>query len=77
MASHNIPSVTPATGVPEIPKIGLVTMLRLGVFNMGLGIMSLLTLGVLNRVMIDELRVPALVAASAIAVHQFMSPTRI
>ena len=52
-----------------IPKIGLFTMLRLGVFNMGLGIMSLLTLGVLNRVMIDELKVPALVAAGAIAVQ--------
>ncbi|NJM98859.1 MAG: BCD family MFS transporter [Phormidesmis sp. RL_2_1] len=52
-------------------------MFRLGAFNMGLGIMSLLTLGVLNRVMIDELRVPALVAASAIAVHQFMAPARI
>ncbi|MEM6450010.1 MAG: BCD family MFS transporter [Cyanobacteria bacterium P01_D01_bin.105] len=61
----------------EIPSIGLLTMLRLGVFNMGLGIMSLLTLGVLNRVMIDELRVPALVAAGAIAVHQFMAPARV
>ena len=35
------------------PQIGLFTMLRLGVFNMGLGIMSLHTLGVLDRVMID------------------------
>jgi BCD family chlorophyll transporter-like MFS transporter len=49
-------------------------MLRLGVFNMGLGIMSLLTLGVLNRVMIEELRVPALIAAGTIAVHKFMAP---
>ncbi|MEA5465755.1 BCD family MFS transporter [Leptothoe sp. PORK10 BA2] len=60
-----------------IPKIGLFTMLRLGVFNMGLGIMSLLTLGVLNRVMIDELKVPALIAAGAISVHQFMAPARV
>ncbi|MBD1912932.1 BCD family MFS transporter [Leptolyngbya sp. PL-A3] len=52
-------------------------MLRLGIFNMGLGIMSLLTLGVLNRVMIDELQVPALIAAGAIAVHQFMAPARV
>jgi BCD family chlorophyll transporter-like MFS transporter len=52
-------------------------MLRLGVFNMGLGIMSLLTLGVLNRVMIEELKVPALIAAGAIAVHQFMAPARV
>ena len=61
----------------DIPQIGLFTMVRLGVFNMGLGIMSLLTLGVLNRVMIDELKVPALVAAGAIAVHQFMAPARV
>ncbi|WP_347280065.1 MULTISPECIES: BCD family MFS transporter [unclassified Leptolyngbya] len=61
----------------QLPTIGLLTMLRLGIFNMGLGIMSLLTLGVLNRVMIDELQVPALIAAGAIAVHQFMAPARV
>lgn len=44
---------------------------------MGLGIMSLLTLGVLNRIMIDELKVPALIAAGTIAVHQFMAPARV
>ena len=77
MSSGNIPTAGKAEGAQQIPQIGLLTMLRLGVFNMGLGIMSLLTLGVLNRVMIDELRVPALVAAGAIAVHQFMSPARI
>jgi MFS transporter, BCD family, chlorophyll transporter len=70
-------SDTPITTASEVPQIGWLTMLRLGVFNMGLGIMSLLTLGVLNRVMIDELRVPALVAAGAIAMHQFMAPARI
>ena len=60
-----------------LPTLNLPTMLRLGVFNMGLGIMSLLTLGVLNRVMIEELRVPALIAAGTIAVHQFMAPARV
>ncbi|MDV3353406.1 MFS transporter [Leptolyngbyaceae cyanobacterium CCMR0082] len=60
-----------------IPKLGLFTMLRLGIFNMGLGIMSLLTLGVLNRVMITELSMPPLIAAGAIAVHQFMAPARV
>jgi BCD family chlorophyll transporter-like MFS transporter len=60
-----------------IPTLNLFTMLRLGVFNMGLGIMSLLTLGVLNRIMIDELQVPALIAAGTIAVHQFMAPARV
>ncbi len=70
--SGDLPAPTAA-----LPKLGLFSMLRLGVFNMGLGIMSLLTLGVLNRVMIDELRIPALVAAGAIAVHQFMAPARV
>ena len=69
------PSASGSSATPK-PNLSILTMLRLGVFNMGLGIMSLLTLGVLNRVMIEELRVPALVAAGAIAVHQFMAPAR-
>jgi len=39
--------------------------------------MSVLTLGVINRVTIDELSVPASLAAGAIAVHQFVSPARV
>ncbi|MGB3403943.1 MAG: BCD family MFS transporter [Microcoleaceae cyanobacterium] len=62
---------------PSLPKVGLFTMFRLGLFQMGLGIMSLLTLGVINRIMIDELKVPALIAAGAIAMHQFVSPARV
>lgn len=58
-------------------KIKLLTMFRLGLFQMGLGIMSLLTLGVLNRIMIDELKVLPFLAAGAIAMHQFVSPARI
>ncbi|MGB3672297.1 MAG: BCD family MFS transporter [Phormidesmis sp.] len=77
MASSNVPrkekSDLPLGGT----EIGLFSMVRLGVFNMGVAIMSLLTLGVLNRVMIDELRVPALVTAGAISVYQFMSPARV
>ncbi|MEM7553621.1 MAG: BCD family MFS transporter, partial [Cyanobacteria bacterium P01_A01_bin.84] len=61
----------------QLPKINLLTMFRLGLFQMGLGIMSLLTLGVLNRVMIDELKVLPFVAASAIAMHQFIAPMRV
>ena len=44
---------------------------------MGLGIMSLLTLGVLNRIMIDELTVLPWIAATAIAMYQFVSPARV
>lgn len=63
---------------PEaMPRINLFTMFRLGLFQMGLGIMSLLTLGVLNRIMIDELSVLPFIAAGAIAMHQFVSPARV
>ncbi|WP_315786972.1 BCD family MFS transporter [Fischerella sp. JS2] len=61
----------------SIPKVKLWTMFRLGLFQMALGIMSILTLGVLNRVMIEELRVPALIVAGAIAMHQFVAPIRV
>ncbi|MDY7012464.1 MAG: BCD family MFS transporter [Cyanobacteriota bacterium] len=59
------------------PKINLLTMFRLGLFQMGLGIMSLLTLGVLNRIAIDELTVLPFLAAGAIAMHQFVAPARV
>lgn len=61
----------------DLPRITPLTMFRLGLFQMGLGIMSVLTLGVLNRILIDELRVPALLAAGAIAMHQFVAPARL
>ena len=60
-----------------LPQINLITMFRLGTFQMGLGMMTLLTLGVINRVMIDELKVPASIAAGAIAMYQFVSPARV
>ncbi len=60
-------------------SINLQTMFRLGLFQMGLGIMSVLTLGVLNRIMIDPklLAIPATVAAGTTAMTLFMSPARI
>ena len=77
MTSPDVSSSFARPPETDLPKLNLLTMLRLGVFNMGLGIMSLLTLGVLNRIMIDELKVPALIAAGTIAVHQFMAPARV
>ncbi len=59
------------------PKINLLTMFRLGLFQMGLGIMSVLTLGVLNRIMIKELAIPATFVAGTIAMHQFVAPSRL
>lgn len=60
-----------------MPSVGPFTIFRLGLFNVGLGLMAVLTLAVLNRVMISELDIPATVTAGALAVPQFMSPTRI
>ena len=65
------------SSVSSQPKISIFTMFRLGLYQMGLGMMSLLTLGVLNRIMIDELKVLPLLAAGAIATHQFVSPLRV
>jgi len=42
-----------------LPTVNLMTTFRLGLYYMGLGIMSILTLGILNRVMIQELAIPA------------------
>jgi BCD family chlorophyll transporter-like MFS transporter len=78
MAIDNLPeSQFTEPNSAKIPKINVLTMFRLGLFQTGLGIMSLLTLGVLNRLMIDELKVFPWIAAGAIAMHQFISPTRV
>jgi len=61
----------------SLPKLNVLTMFRLGLFQMGLGIMSLLTLGVLNRVMIKELAIPATIVAGTIAMNQFVAPVRV
>ena len=68
---------SPNTEPEQRPKLPLITMLRLGLFQMGLGIMSLLTLGVLNRILIDELAVLPWVAATAIAMYQLVSPFKV
>ena len=64
---------------PSAPPLPLPVMFRLGLFQMGLGMMSLLTLGVLNRVMIDLdlLAIPATVVGGSLAMHQLVSPARV
>lgn len=52
-------------------------MFRLGLFNLGLGLMSVLTLAVLNRVMISELAIPATITATIVAMQQFVAPARV
>ncbi len=64
---------------PSAPPLPLLVMFRLGLFQMGLGMMSLLTLGVLNRIMIDPdlLAIPATVVGGSLAMHQLVSPARV
>ena len=58
-------------------QIGLPTIFRLGLFNMGLGLMAVLTLAVLNRVMISELGIPATITGGILATSLFVSPARV
>jgi len=58
-------------------KLGIATVFRLGLFNMGLGIMAVLTLAVLNRVMISELGIPATITGAILATSLFVSPARV
>ena len=60
-----------------MPRVGVPTMFRLGLFNLGLGLMAVLTLAVLNRVMISELGIPATVTAGTLAMSQLVAPARV
>jgi BCD family chlorophyll transporter-like MFS transporter len=62
---------------PVLPRINIFTMLRMGLFQLGLGMMSVLTLGLINRVMIDELNILPWITAGAIAMHQMVAPARV
>ncbi len=65
--------------IPRAPKrqVGMLTIFRLGLFNMALGLMAVLTLAVLNRVMISELGIPATITAGVLAIAQFVAPARV
>ena len=58
-------------------EVGMLTIFRLGLFNMALGLMAVLTLAVLNRVMISELGIPATITAGVLALAQFVAPARV
>ena len=60
-----------------LPKVGLLTMMRLGLFQMGLGMMSVLLFGLLNRILIKELGIPGTIASLVLAVTLFVAPARI
>ncbi|MEL6440861.1 MAG: BCD family MFS transporter [Cyanobacteria bacterium J06621_8] len=58
-------------------QIGLPTVFRLGLFNMGLGLMAVITLAVLNRVMITELGIPATITGGISAISLLVAPARV
>ena len=77
-------SLMETTNYPEPPisvnsdrKVGILTVFRLGLFNLALGLMAVLTLAVLNRVMIAELAIPATITAGVLAMAQFIAPARV
>lgn len=70
-------SFTLTSKVKNIPEISILTILRLGLFNLGIGLISVLTLAVLNRVMIAELSLPASIAGGVLAISQLVSPSRV
>ena len=77
MTPRDISDLETSSKDKPTPKVGLLTMFRLGLFNMGLGLMAVLTLAVLNRVMISELAIPATITAGVLAIPQFVSPARV
>ncbi len=77
MTTNNYNSVSEDAEISNIPKVGILTTLRLGLFNMGLGLISVLTLAVLNRVMIAELAIPGTIVAGVLSISQLISPTRV
>ena len=60
-----------------LPKVKLLTIVRLGLFQMGLGMMSVMVFGVLNRVLIKELAVPSTIATIILALTLFVAPARV
>lgn len=57
--------------------MGTLTLgLRLGLFQLSLGILGVLILGLLNRLLIQDIQVPAVLAAVAVGGQQLMGFTR-
>ncbi len=59
------------------PQVGILTIFRLSLFNLGLGLMAVLTLAVLNRIMISELGIPATITGGILAISLFVAPARV
>ncbi len=59
------------------PGLGLLTTLRLGLFQGCLGCLAVIFAGLLNRVMLSELGFPGLLVGGALAFEQFVAPSRV
>jgi MFS transporter, BCD family, chlorophyll transporter len=75
MASDNLG--TDRLPASTLPKVSIFTMMRLGLFQVGLGMMSVMIFGVLNRVLISELAVPGTIATLMLALTYFVAPARV
>jgi BCD family chlorophyll transporter-like MFS transporter len=60
-----------------VRSLGLLAVLRLGVFQGCLGCLAVIFSGLLNRVMISELAFPGLLVGGALAFEQFVAPARV
>ena len=59
------------------PALGLISTLRLGLFQGCLGCLAVIFAGLLNRVMLSELAFPGLLVGGALAFEQFVAPSRV
>ncbi|MEI6831039.1 MAG: BCD family MFS transporter [Synechococcaceae cyanobacterium ELA445] len=65
------------SAAPSAASLSLVQVLRLGLFQGCLGALAVIFAGLLNRIMITELGLPALLVGGALAFEQFMAPIRV
>ncbi|MFB2918592.1 MULTISPECIES: BCD family MFS transporter [Aerosakkonema] len=77
MSSGDLSDIKIEDNPQKLPRLNLPAMLRLGLCQTGLGMMSVLTFGVLNRVLIRELGVPATLATVILALTLFVAPARV
>jgi MFS transporter, BCD family, chlorophyll transporter len=79
MATSNFsdPASPQSSEIESMPRIRLFTMFRLGLFQVAIGMMSVMVFGVLNRVLIRELGVPGTVGGFILALTLFVAPIRI
>ncbi|MGJ3253720.1 MAG: BCD family MFS transporter [Elainellaceae cyanobacterium] len=77
MTTRDRPPIQSGSSGHSCPKINTLTMFRLGLFQMGLGVLTVLTVGVLNRVMITELSIPEAITSTVLAISLLVAPARI